>query len=151
MAVCEYLGLCVLQKLPTAEIQETEHGLLELNRFLWWRKLEAHKMLLGIAVPWVPCWVSVWSSSLAPGTFSVLCTLLPTAQRGYLKGTAPHAIQVYSSKDMVSAHSSIHWKIFIEHLLWTYSYWKYFQIQILKNHLIEMYNYYFSHQINDLI
>lgn len=51
--------------------------------------MEAHKMLLGIAVPWMPCWVSVWSLSLAPGAFSVLCTLLPIAQRGYLMGTAP--------------------------------------------------------------
>lgn len=108
MAVCEYLGLCVLQKLPTAEIQETEHGLLELNRFLWWRKLEAHKMLLGIAVL-LGALLGI-SLELEPCTWGLLSSMYPTSHSSERLpyGDSSHAIQVYSSKDMVSAHSSIH-------------------------------------------
>lgn len=116
---------------------------------------------MGYSCSLVHCWVSIWNLTLPSRPSQLHVPYCPQCWEAIPWGqeeksssnstSVPLSFQVY----FFNTHSSIHWEIFVGHLLWarlwTSSSEKHCQIQILKNHLIEVDNYYLSqsHLIKD--
>lgn len=95
-----------------------------------------------------------WALHLGPSQFHVSYypRLRVATSQGQEEGnkpnfsSAPHPLLGLFSQSY--DQSCIHWKIFIKRLLWTrlWTSSNHEHIQGLENHVIKMYNYYFSHQ-----